>query len=308
MPKTDGSKPNLRLLRFYLGTDCYCVEAESAPAVLRWEDRLPAPGDVGGAIASVAFGGLNVPVYSLPRLLGLDTPSGPNGPILIARAHRRVYGVRVDRVAGSVPADAGDLRQLPEAARHPSGRLRGFVRLKDELALLVSPSRLAPAANEEPVEPELPAAPDWRRSAPSTDVRRLFCFTEPGGDSTTLFAFTLRQMIEIAQGLRIVPLVAGNACVYGLADWRGYVVPVVDPGALLGLGAGRTAATASKYAILRGAPSRALFAIPVLDCAAISTSIDGAKPLPNVGPLIRAAFQFDAGCLVLPDLDRLLAA
>ena len=320
MANQTNEQCQLQLLRFYLGQDCYCLDTADVAAIRRWEETVPASEELRAraqaVIAVVPFGGQNqnVPVYSLRERLGLESGGDPAGPVIVVRSARHAYGVQADRVARAVSVAATEPRRLPAAAQSPAGKIRGAVALNAELALYLSVGKLAPvpsglvvAADRALGEPEC-----WLVNPPAAAQQRLLCFSEPGGDTSMMFGFTLRQVVEIAQGQRVVRLTAGNPCTIGVMQWRGHVVPVIDPGALLGVYDGAPDLGNSRFAILRGSRSNDLFAIPATGFAALSLPIDPAvgtaTPMMGLGPYVRAAFVVDNGCLVLPDLDRISLA
>jgi chemotaxis signal transduction protein len=302
----------LQLLRCYLEGDCYCLDTFDVAAIRRWEE-VTVSGQEGplvpGAIATVSHGKQDVPVYALHERMGLDTGGNPNGPVIIVKSSEHVYGIQVDRVARAVSVAATQPRQLPAAAVQPSGRIRGTAVLNGELALYLSAAQLVSDTSEP--EAAFPPAALWQVSPPAADQQRLLCFSEPGGDTSMMFGFTLRQVVEIAQGLRVIRVAAGSPCTIGITEWRGFVVPVIDPGALLGVSQASSDLTRARFAILRGTRTNQLFALPATEFTSLSLPIgsdDSVTPLPGLGRYVRAAYEMLDGCLVLPDLDEIAQA
>jgi chemotaxis signal transduction protein len=295
-----SAERELRLLRFYLGADCYSMETTDVTAIRRWEETGAPAHEGEGVIASLAQG----PVYSLRGLLGLEAPAATAGPVFVVRTASRTYGVQVDRVARAVQVPRTLPKQLPAAARDPLGRIRGVVRLREELSLVLSPGRLPGGFA---VEEAFGAPAAWAKNPPPPANKKLFCFTERGADTSTLFAVALRQVVEIAEGLPVIRLGGYNPCVYGITDWRGYVVPVVVPSALLGVRQEEEFASGTKLVIMRGTRSRELFALRAANFAALTlplgASVGLGKPIKGLGPYVRAAYECAGGCMVLPDLD-----
>ncbi|MBM3786233.1 MAG: chemotaxis protein CheW [Acidobacteria bacterium] len=315
MPTENSAGTQLPLVRFYLSHDCYCLETPAVASIRRWEETESPAEDRPDAIATVQFPGGTAPVYSLRSLLALGEEDTASGPVLMVRSPRHTYGIRVDRVARTISVDPSLARGLHPALCDPHGRVRGVVQLPGELALLLSPAFLAPLpAGLAPLPPDPPLPPPslWTSAPPPASGKKLLCFAVPSEDPSTLFAFSLRQIIEIVQGLRMFRVSANDKCVAGMVEWRGHVVPVIHPSALLGVSHGPPDWENAKFAILRGAQTQALFALPAHDFAALSaplsaTAGNGAR-LPKIGPFVRAAYKLTGGCLVLPDLDRLALA
>lgn len=295
-----SAERELRLQRFYLGDDCYSMEAASVTAIRRWEEARAPEHDGAGVIASLAEG----PVYSLRGLLGLDVPLATAGPVFVVKTPNRSYGVQVDRVARALQVARTLPCQLPPAARDPHGRVRGVVRLGEELSLVLSPDKLAGGYA---VEEAFGHGAAWAMNAPPAAEKKMLCFTESEHDASTLFAVALRQVVEIAEGLRVIRLGGHNPCVYGITDWRGYIVPVIEPSSLLGVRHEGAFGPGTKLAILRGTRSRDLFALRAANFAAVTlplgASVGLGKPIEGLGPYVRAAYEIAGGCIVLPDLD-----
>lgn len=296
----------LRLLRFYLGADCYSMETSSVWAIRRWEEMLPPLDETSGSIASVRVGKGLAPVYSLGDVLGLDVAPDPGGPVFVVASASQPYGVQVDRVARAVSTAFTEPRQLPLLARDPLGKIRGVARLDGEVSLVLSGARLIGGTGQEAAF----AAPgNWGVPVPPRSQKKLLCFSDPNGASGTRFAFSLRQVVEIVEGVRVIRLGSDVPSLHGLIDWRGYMVPVVESQSLLGIPGWRSVPTGTKFAILRGTRSQELFAMAAEDIAAVTlplpTEIGAA--LSGFGPYIRAGFAMAGGPLVLPDLDGLAA-
>jgi chemotaxis signal transduction protein len=299
----------LQLLRLYLGDDCYCVDTFHVTAIRRWEEALVEGTEPDGAIASLRLGNRTLAVYSLAERLGIDTGAPSNGPIVVIRSGRLQYAIQVDRVSRAAIVAPSLPRQLPLASTH--GRLRGSVQLNGELALYLSAARLVGSPLGTGEEATFAAPAHWPQQPPELPSQRLLCLAEPGGDTSLVFGFTLRQAIEIASDLRVIRVSSSQPCLIGVAAWREYVVPVVDPCALLGLPSTTPFTTRGRMGILRGSRTPHLFAIPAASFATLlphsDENIASAKPMPNISPYVRAAFDIGGECLVLPDLDCLTA-
>lgn len=114
-------------LVFRLGGSGFSLPVDHLVEILQgareWLDRSEAD-DAQGLLGHVAQRGGRMPVYSLGRRLGLETPSAqPDLSLLVLSGHNGHWGLPVDAVDGIYPAESFSYLPLPELLLAPLGHL-----------------------------------------------------------------------------------------------------------------------------------------------------------------------------------------
>jgi chemotaxis signal transduction protein len=227
----------------------------------------------------------------------------------------------IDRLEGSIEVSTDAVRALPAMARHPVAPLfDGVVAGPWGMMLTLAPQHLVPNVT--------PGAAPWRASTEIPEALPPLAERPPAQSSTgqlisfstvdTLphepgltFGLSVSQVPRILLAAPLLPVPGAAACVLGLVDWQGCPLAVIDLSRCLG-GAASVVKPDSRLLIARASTTRACIGFPVRP----DVKISGLPLARHVSPghlrlsadLLRGAFALDHGILVIPDIDRLLAA
>ena len=282
-----------------VGADQYAVRGADVRLVARAEQLTPQTGG-DGRVGVLPRAGGDVPVYSLPSLLGgaRDTRTADRHIVVIGSGD--ALALLVDRV---VRAPAGSARELPlptAAGRQAARWFSGLLTLSETSCLVLNPSGLRPGAWSAP-----PGAGPLRRAhgrAPAAVEDLAFVFTSeavPTCDGARQ-AVPASRLAAIVQSLPLVAVPGVAAHVAAFAAWRDAAVPVVD------YSRGFVATqTARRFAVLV-AGDAALIAVPVdadaeLRRAAPQDRRAGGTVLPAH---VKGMFDTGGGRVALLDLER----
>ncbi len=95
----DESKPTIRVLSFYLGSEHYCVDITSTKEVFKPISITKTPNTPPFVVGVTNLHGEIVPILDIKHLLGLEQKEGLGGAEIIATdVGRNLVGIMVDKV------------------------------------------------------------------------------------------------------------------------------------------------------------------------------------------------------------------
>jgi len=312
--------PTNRLVRLSAGRESYCLDIGSLSGIHRSE-RLRLNPKQEHPLGWLPVPEGEIPVFSLAERLG--GTAATEGTIVALRGPLGPWGLLVDRVTRVVTA-FDRVYPLPRIVDSRAGLFRGVVALGEEMLLYLDPERLHPEgasvpASEAPAGRGLgpPADPLPGGRPPQRPVRRtgrllVFSLLNPAvGAWNPTCGLSITQVLEIMPSVQPVRVPQAPPHVWGLANWRGCPVPVVDVGLRLGLPPARYDA-AARLLVSRTASGSGLVAIPAQqEMRGQSLPVRARRWEGELLPessFTCGIFHLDSGPLVIPDLDAIVRA
>lgn len=285
----------------------------------------------------------DIPVFSLAHRLGypplpsLSTGEGQGtsqrivvlnppqpDPQMGKGENTRPWGLLADRVSQVIQIQADRIVPLPPIPFSPrADYFKSVIKLDEKLILLLSPARIHPKAlpgGSVPVSEATSPSPDTGRSEPSAEEAHrahgqiiIFKVTEPDPSTRTIsFGLSISQVPEILEAPPVTPIPATPAFVFGLVNWRGLPVPVIDLAGLLGLeqistdkrtriiiARGTAASGKGAWVGLESRPAIRLLRLPVVYHASCRSL--------HLDPILtRGVFELESETLVIPSMQSIL--
>jgi chemotaxis signal transduction protein len=285
------------------GADQYALRGASVRLVARAEQLRREETD-DGRIGVLTSGGNDIPVYSLPALLG-GARDGRTADrhVVVTGQGDETFGLLVDRV---VRAPMGAARELPLPSIVGADAARWFTGLltqAESSCLVLNPEGLGRRATAPPsVRPTLRPR---RVPLPEAVADLVFVFTSAAlppyeGARHALHA---SRLSAIVQTMASVPLPGCAPHIAALGAWRENAVPVID----YSRGAIATR-TSGRFAVLR-TQAATLVALPINVDASLrhATPDDRRAVEAGAAPHVRGVFQSGDERIALLDLERVAA-
>ncbi|MES2919039.1 MAG: chemotaxis protein CheW [Pseudomonadota bacterium] len=241
----------------------YALALADVVEILDLPAATPVPGAPAGVEGLAMVRDDVMLVLSLARLLaggGAESPA--RGSVVVVEREAVRYGLRVDAVEGLEQLDAACLRRIDE----PGSEVEGVIAAGDRLYGLLTPQRII---NPERHRLYRPLAPQRQRQDARREEKQHAVLQVMLGDE--VFGIALGQVRRILDYCPPEPVQAEpDSLVAGAVNIDGRVVPVVDLGRYLRLGAGNDGAW-----VIVG-DEREEWAIPVREASDIVSIPDSA--------------------------------
>ncbi len=316
----------LRLVRCAVQEQEYCLEITAVRSIGRlhqfaFQPTLEGVATPPGAMGWIAAQQQKYPVFDLAVQLAIGTGSANfhDGFVVLVNA-AQPFGLRVDRIIGNIEIESSQIVALPHIAEPTADKLfTGVVKLADKWVLCANAAQLhrteaAPLTTLPKPPPRVmnaPAAPRKSRAQIMlfSAAQSLEAVSEP---QPMVFGLSLMQVQEISHLLPIISVPRAPKYVFGLANWRGLPLPILDLPTRLGLRHEAVAAhqihPKSRLLIAR-APS-GLLGVPIHpQVKAFPLPIPYQRHeqrLSLAHNLVLGIFDLEGSPLVIPDLDAIL--
>ncbi len=128
----------IELLSFLLGGEEYAVMVDDVREVLKIRDRTLVPNAPDYILGVTSLRGTMLPIIDLCKRLGLPTgESSEKSRIVVVSVADESVGLLVDRVTGVFRVMPDEIKPPPENIEQGGEFLRGIVRRKDKLYILL---------------------------------------------------------------------------------------------------------------------------------------------------------------------------
>jgi len=305
-----------RFIRCVVGDGTYCLPLSAVRAIRRKDELRP---NVEGAWPAgwVEVSGRTAPVLRLASLMGVSRAPGASEAFVVLGTEDDPWALGVDRISKPFSSPSGRRERFPLVE---GGAISPFF-----VGAALDGERLVPILAIEQLRRVSEGATTARRlvherggrveRAPAGAARggadgRLLVFSSGEGDGErVLFGLSLLLVAEIRRPTAVWPVPGAIPFVFGIAEWQGRSLPVIDLGLRLGL-AGNAVAAPSKLIVVRspdgsahaGLSARSDIGLRRLDPGTCGRSVsDWLDPV-----LTRAVFELEGRPLVIPDLSLLI--
>lgn len=304
----------LRLLRCGMGTESCAVDADRVHGIQR-VDRLRRQPGPAGLVGCLPGRSGDLPVYGLAEMLGQSSVVDQAKHIVVIVTSTGPRGLLVNRATQMGAVAPSVLEPLPGVTGQRSAdHFRGVLKLERELVLLLDVDQLGQASSPAPACRPVPQRTVGTPSVTGGqgDTRQVILFAPsaaPAGERPILFALSIAQIAEIADGLTVCPVPGSPEHVRGLVQWRSQIVPVIDVARRLGLASGEVQGQ-SRLIVAQLNQGEQMVALLVQSHLSVQRlplkCVPALRPLDVDPELVHGIVELDQETLVLPNWKRIV--